>query len=84
MNDKKDTVGQGHTDLEAVRKAKLHNKEHHKSEAKLGIIRLDYDYPPAPGDMDSPESFAYDVFYRVVPGLTFAMCQANEMSDEIK
>ena len=42
--------------------------------ACLGVIRLDYDYPPAPGDIDSPDSFAYDVYYRVVPGLTFEMC----------
>ena len=43
--------------------------------ASLGVVRLDYDYPPAPGDIDSPESYAYDVFYRAVPGLTFGMCQ---------
>ena len=49
---------------------------HHtkKQMSTLGIIRLDYDYPAAPGDIDSPESFAYDVFYKVVPGLTFEMC----------
>ena len=34
--------------------------------------------------MDSSESFAYDVFYRVVPGLTFAMCMANAMPDDVK
>merc|ERR1719440_1524209 len=43
----------------------------------LGVIRLDYDYPPAPGDIDCPQSFGYDVFYRVVPGLTFEMCQSG-------
>jgi len=42
--------------------------------ASLGVIRLDYDYPPAPGDIDCPDSFGYDVHYRVVPGLTFEMC----------
>jgi hypothetical protein len=42
--------------------------------ACLGIIRLDYDYPPAPGDIDCPESFGYDVFYRVIPGFTFGVC----------
>ena len=50
----------------------------------LGVIRLDYDYPPALGDIDHPGSFYYDVFYRVVPGLTFGMCQKGEMPDEIK
>ena len=41
----------------------------------LGIIRVDYDYEAAPGDIDSHESYAYDVFYRVVPGLTFDVCK---------
>ena len=40
----------------------------------LGVIHLDYLYPPVPGDMDSKESFGYPVYYRVVPGLTFEMC----------
>ena len=44
-------------------------------DAKLGVIRLDYDYPPIPGDVDSPDSFSYDVVYRTVPGLTFEMAQ---------
>ena len=46
-----------------------------RAAASLGVVRLDYDYPPAPGDIDNPESYAYDVFYRAVPGLTFEMCQ---------
>lgn len=50
----------------------------------LGVIRLDYDYPAAPGDIDSPESYMYDVLYRVVPGLTFQICQDNAMTPEIK
>jgi len=45
-----------------------------KDMAKLGIIRLDYDYPAAPGDMDCADSFDYDVYYRCVPGLTFGIC----------
>jgi len=50
----------------------------------LGVIRLDYDYPPSPGDIDHPGSNAYDVFYRVVPGLTFQMCQDNAMTEDVK
>jgi hypothetical protein len=50
----------------------------------LGVIRLDYDYPPAPGDIDCPDSFGYDVFYRVVPGLTFAMCQSGKLTREVE
>ena len=46
-------------------------------DAKLGVIRLDYDYPPIPGDVDSPDSFSYEVVYRTVPGLTFEMAQSG-------
>ena len=52
--------------------------------ASLGVVRLDFDYPPAPGDIDHPGSFGYDVFYRVVPGLTFAMCESGNMPPEIE
>eukprot|EP00448_Togula_jolla_P035648 CAMPEP_0170623766 /NCGR_PEP_ID=MMETSP0224-20130122/29874_1 /TAXON_ID=285029 /ORGANISM="Togula jolla, Strain CCCM 725" /LENGTH=435 /DNA_ID=CAMNT_0010950243 /DNA_START=34 /DNA_END=1341 /DNA_ORIENTATION=+ len=55
-----------------------------RTAATLGIVRLDYDYPPAPGDIDSPESFTYDVFYRVVPGLTFEMCQEGKMTPNVE
>ena len=44
---------------------------------KLGVIRLDYHYPPIPGDVDCPDSFSYDVVYRTVPGLTFEMAQSG-------
>merc|ERR1719247_1189618 len=52
--------------------------------ASLGGIRLDYDYPPAPGDIDSPERFGYDVFYRVVPGFTFGMCQSGQLTPAVE
>lgn len=51
---------------------------------RLGIVRLDYDYPPALGDVDCPESFGYDVVYRVVPGLTFPMAQSGELTPEVE
>jgi len=50
----------------------------------LGIIRLDYDYPANKGDIDCADSFTYDVFYKVVPGLTFEMCQSGEMTPEVE
>merc|ERR1719334_1864184 len=50
----------------------------------LGIIRIDYDYPPAKGDIDCPDSFPYDVFYKVVPGLTFEMCQSGTLTEEVE
>lgn len=55
-----------------------------KAAASLGVIRLDYDYPPAPGDIDCSDSFSYDVYYKVVPGLTFEMCKKGEMTEEVK
>jgi len=52
--------------------------------ASLGVMRLDYNYPPAPGDIDHPASYKYPVHYKVVPGLTFGMCQANAMTDDVR
>lgn len=50
----------------------------------LGVLRLDYYYPPAPGDIDHPASYAYDVIYRVVPGFTFEMCQTGTLTPEVE
>ena len=55
-----------------------------KPSPSLGVIRLDYDYPPAVGDIDCPKSFPYDVFYKVVPGLTFEMCQSGSLTEEVQ
>jgi len=55
-----------------------------KGHPKLGIVRLDYNYPPAAGDTDCPASFGYDVFYRVVPGLTFEMAQAGKFTEAVE
>ena len=50
------------------------------------MIRLDYkyQYPPAPGDIDHPDSFGYDVMYLEVPGLTFEMCQSGRLTHEVQ
>jgi len=50
----------------------------------LGVIRLDYDYPPAKGDIDHPGTYGYDVYYKVVPGLTFNMAKAGKMSPDVQ
>lgn len=50
----------------------------------LGVIRLDYDYPPAEGDIDCPASYGYDVIYRVVPGMTFEMAQKGQFTDAVE
>lgn len=53
-------------------------------DATLGVVRLDYDYPAAPGDIDCPDTYDYDVFYKVVPGLSFDMCQSGVMDEEVE
>ena len=55
-----------------------------KDNVSLGVIRLDYNYPPAPGDIDCPDTYAYKVFYHAVPGLTFKSCQENKLDNQIK
>lgn len=49
-------------------------------EIRLGIIRIDYDYPPAKGDIACPSTFGYDVHYKTVAGLNFEMCQSGVLS----
>lgn len=50
----------------------------------LGVIRLDYNYPPAEGDIDCPSSYDYDVLFRVVPGFTFEMAQSGLLSEDVE
>ena len=54
-----------------------------KSSPKLGVLRLDYDYLPAIGDIDHPKTFKYEVVYKVIPGLTFEICQKGEFKEDI-
>merc|ERR1719327_514221 len=63
--------------------AKIGKKLAKKQAPVLGVIRLDYNYPPAAGDIDCPGSYEYDVLYRVVPGLTFDMAQAGVMTTPV-
>lgn len=55
-----------------------------KKHPALGIVRLDYNYPPAEGDIDCPASFGYDIYYRCVPGLTFETAQAGKFTEEVE
>jgi len=55
-----------------------------KAAPSLGIIRLDYDYPASKGDIDCSDSFGYDVYYKVVPGFTFEMCQSGVLTKEVE
>ena len=54
-----------------------------KDHVSLGVLRLDYDYPAAVGDIDHPDTYNYDVYYKVVPGLTFEMCQIGIITDYV-
>merc|ERR1712178_614385 len=58
----------------------LQKKLAKKQNPVLGVIRLDYNYPPAAGDIDCPGSYGYDVLFRVIPGLTFEMAQSGRMT----
>ena len=72
--------------IEKIQDKLCHRRFRNKKELapSLGVIRLDYDYPPAPGDIDSPDSFPYKVYYKVVPGLSFEMCQSGNLTEEVK
>jgi hypothetical protein len=63
---------------------KVKEKLKTKQNPILGVIRLDYNYPPNDGDVDCPASYGYQILYRMVPGLTFEMAQAGEMTEDVK
>jgi len=50
----------------------------------IGVVRLDSDYTENHGDICSHESYNYHVYYKVVPGFTFEMCQSGELSPEVE
>merc|ERR1740117_517792 len=65
-------------------KEKIKKKLKKKENPILGVVRLDYNYPPAPGDIDCPGSYGYDVIFRVVPGMTFGMAQSGRLSRPVE
>lgn len=50
----------------------------------LGVLRLDYSYPPALGDVACPTTFSYPTLQRVVDGLTFPMCQHGTLEGDTR
>ena len=46
-----------------------------KVSCKLGLLQLEYEYPPAFGDVDHPGTFGFQTCPRVVQGLTFERAQ---------
>jgi len=52
---------------------------------KLGVLRIDYrGCHLISGDLAHPESFDFDVVYRVIPGLTFEMAQTQNIPAPVK
>merc|ERR1719329_789660 len=70
--------------MESNRKIQAGKKQNAKKHPALGVVRLDYNYPPGAGDTDSAASFGYDVYFRVVPGLTFEMAQESKFSENVE
>lgn len=69
-----------------LRKLDLNDPDANKdnpNQPKLGVLRLEYSYEPAVGDIDHPGSFAYPVAYRTVKGLTFEACQEGRRTEEL-
>jgi Asp/Glu/hydantoin racemase len=63
--------------------SKVHPDSDLPDHPSLGILRLDYSYPPIPGDMDHAASFGYPVHYKIVKGLTFAMCKKGKLTEDV-
>jgi len=52
--------------------------------AKIGVLRIDYSYPPIPGDTACEASYGYKVVFRKVDGLTFEKCQGSVLDEAIQ
>jgi len=50
---------------------------------KLGLLQLEYEYPPAFGDIDHPGTFGFKTCPRVVKGLTFQKAQEGSFESDI-
>lgn len=52
--------------------------------AAIGVLRIDYSYPPIPGDVDHVASYGYKVKFSMVQGLTFEKAQQAVLDDAIQ
>ena len=50
---------------------------------KLGLLQLEYEYPPAFGDVDHPGTFGFKTCPRIVKGLTFEKAQEGSFDQAI-
>mmetsp|Transcript_87695 Transcript_87695/g.151994 ORF Transcript_87695/g.151994 Transcript_87695/m.151994 type:complete len:585 (+) Transcript_87695:76-1830(+) len=63
---------------------RVHENLSKKQHPMLGCIRLDFNFNGAKvGDVQNPASFGYDVIYKAVPGLTFALAQEGKMEGQV-
>lgn len=53
-------------------------------DAKIGVLRIDYSYPPIPGDTACAASYGYKVVFRSLTGLTFEKCQNGVLDESIQ
>ena len=49
----------------------------------VGILRIDYEYPVSPGDVDSSDSYIYPIESYTIKGLTFEKAQAGYWDEEL-
>jgi len=54
-----------------------------KQKTQVGVIRLDYHYPPAVGDAAHEDSFRFTTHFREVKELTFDRAQNGVFNDDI-
>eukprot|EP00854_Cymbomonas_tetramitiformis_P026334 gene26334-32296_t len=50
----------------------------------VGVLRLEYHYPPLEGDIDSADSYGYEVLFKQVDGLTFEVAQSGKMTKNVE
>ena len=50
---------------------------------KVGILQIDYSYPPLLGDVAHPDSHSSETIFETVYGLTFDLCQKGIWNDSI-
>jgi len=49
----------------------------------VGVLRLDYHYPPAVGDIAHPDSYGFTTYQEEVKGLFFDVAQAGGFQEEV-
>ena len=62
--------------------AKLHQPERKTPNPSIGVLRIDYTYPPALGDADHPSSYNYDVTFATWKRFTFDAARAANRLDD--